>query len=118
MFTARPETAAYAHGARIAPLDASELQAYARTLRRQAVRDLAAEISRGAKTLITKINAWRLEKKAIAELMNLDDAMLRDIGLSRADIPAAISGKVRRTAGPSNENAAGSVLRLLPRHAA
>jgi len=118
MFTARPETASYAHGARIAPLGASELQAYARTLRQQAVRDLAAEISRGIKNLFTKINAWRLEKKALAELMNLDDAMLRDIGLSRADIPAAVIGKVRRTGGPSNENTAGSALRLVPRHAA
>lgn len=30
--------------------------------------------------------AWRLERRALAELQQLDDRMLRDIGLMRTDI--------------------------------
>ncbi len=123
MFTARTETAAYAYGARIAPLSTVEVEAEARRLRAVAVAQLAPKALQGLKLLIAKLNAWRVQRAAMEELYGLDDAMLRDIGLSRSQIPAAVTGGVSRPVLASNENAAAEqsvaqVVRLVPRHAA
>jgi len=37
----------------------------------------------------------RAERRAVAALRELDDLMLRDLGLSRSDIVAAVRGEVR-----------------------
>ena len=39
---------------------------------------------------------WRQRRRAYGELMALDDRLLADIGLRRADIPAIFHKKVRR----------------------
>lgn len=125
MFTARTETAAFAYGARIDPLSAIEVEAEARRLRAVAVAQLAPKALQGLKILVAKLNAWRNQRLAMDELYGLDDAMLRDIGLTRSQIPAAVSGSVYRPVAASNENSALAaeatkvqVVRLVPRHAA
>ena len=123
MFTPRPETAAYAYGARIAPLSTVEVEAEARRLRAAAVAQLAPKALQGLKFLAAKLQSWRAQRAAMDELYGLDDAMLRDIGLSRSQIPAAVSGDLVRPITASNENALGDlpvaqVMRLVPRHAA
>lgn len=47
------------------------------------------------KAAISAVAEWRRREIARAELEALDDRTLADIGLSRADIPLAISGRLR-----------------------
>jgi uncharacterized protein YjiS (DUF1127 family) len=42
--------------------------------------------------LVKRVRLWREKRIAYRELMALDERMLRDIGLSRGDIPAVIAG--------------------------
>ncbi|HEV8677958.1 MAG TPA: DUF1127 domain-containing protein, partial [Stellaceae bacterium] len=42
--------------------------------------------------LVKRFRLWREKRIAYRELMALDERMLRDIGLSRGDIPAVIAG--------------------------
>lgn len=50
---------------------------------------------------------------AEAELRNLDDRTLHDMGLSRSDIPAAVAGDIYRPGQPSNENAGEAKVQVL-----
>lgn len=120
MSTPAIEANAFAYGARIAPLSTVEVELEARRLRALAVAQLAPKALEGIKSLFGKLNSWRAEKKAMDELFGLDDAMLRDIGLTRSQIPAAVAGTIYRPAAASNENTVGTaqVVRLVPRHAA
>ncbi len=120
MFTPAIEANAFAYGARMAPLSTVEVEAEARRLRAVAVAQLAPKALEGIKALFGKLNSWRAEQKAIDELYGLDDAMLRDIGLTRSQIPAAVAGSIYRPALASNENATvtAEVVRLVPRQAA
>ena len=45
--------------------------------------------------LWTAIRRAQLRKRAIAEISALDDRLLKDIGLSRADISGAVDGTLR-----------------------
>jgi uncharacterized protein YjiS (DUF1127 family) len=38
--------------------------------------------------------AWRMERQAIAELLQMSDRDLRDIGINRCDIPRAVRGHI------------------------
>jgi uncharacterized protein YjiS (DUF1127 family) len=47
------------------------------------------------KAAISAVAEWRRREIARAELEALDDRTLADIGLSRADIPLAVAGRLR-----------------------
>ncbi len=126
MFTARSQSDAFAQAA---PLSAIEVEAQARRLRAATVSDLIKKAGSVTKILFARYQTWRKQQQAIAELYALDDAMLRDIGLSRSEIDAAVEGKLYRPLagklafGASNENGpvggvSAELLRLVPRHAA
>jgi len=60
-------------------------------------KDLRAEHLRN---LFSQLLSWRRRRTAIAELNALDDAMLKDIGLHRSGIEAAVEcGLSARLAG-------------------
>ena len=118
MNTLRNETA-YATPANLAPLSAAEVEAYARRIRAEAVAKLVRTGLANLKTLAAQYKARQQQRRAMEELNALDDQMLRDIGLSRSQIPAAVAGLMERPfAGAVNENNAnGQVVRLAPRAA-
>ena len=47
---------------------------------------------RPAQTALAALAAWRDRRAAVREILRLDDRMLRDIGLTRADAWAAVDG--------------------------
>jgi len=119
MNTLRNQTA-FAFPANLAPLTPAEVEAYARRIRAEAIADLIFKAWVALKSAPARIKAYVAAQRALNELNSLDDAMLRDIGLSRSQIPAAVAGLIARPAAtPVNENAAAAqVTRLVPRHAA
>jgi uncharacterized protein YjiS (DUF1127 family) len=42
--------------------------------------------------VLTRLGEWRRTRRAERELFGLDDRLLKDIGLHRAEIPAAVRG--------------------------
>lgn len=118
MNTLRNETV-YALPANLAPLSAAEIEAYARRIRAEAVAKLVKTGLVNLKTLAARYKAHQQQRRAVEELNALDDQMLRDIGLSRSEIPAAVAGLIERPfAGAVNENSVGAqVVRLAPRAA-
>lgn len=115
MTTLRNETA-FAVPANLAPLTPAEIEAYARRIRAEAIADLVFNAWVALKTAGTRLKGYLAQQRALTELNGLDDAMLRDIGLSRSQIPAAVAGLIARPAVAVNENA--NVTRLVPRQAA
>lgn len=61
---------------------------------------LGAEVDRRAELTspgflaspIAALKAWYKKQVAMSELLSLDDRLLKDIGLSRSDIPKVVSG--------------------------
>jgi uncharacterized protein YjiS (DUF1127 family) len=49
-------------------------------------------------TIASQVSAWQDRRVALRELMALDDRMLRDVGIDRADIPAVIGASGRPAA--------------------
>lgn len=43
--------------------------------------------------VFSRLRRWRERRRAFADLMALDDRLLRDIGISRGEIRAAIIGR-------------------------
>jgi uncharacterized protein YjiS (DUF1127 family) len=43
--------------------------------------------------LLAKIGTWRRMRQAEQDLLALDDRLLKDIGVSRCDIPHAVRGQ-------------------------
>lgn len=89
----------------------AQIEAEARTARAQFVGEAIADLVIGAVTLVktafAKVVAWQRHQSAVAELAQLDDRLLADLGLSRSDIAAAIDGNVHRSfAVPANVNIA------------
>ncbi|MEK9969302.1 MAG: DUF1127 domain-containing protein [Ferrovibrio sp.] len=119
MNTLRNQTA-FAVPANLAPLTPAEIEAYARRIRAEAAANLIHTAWVALQSVAVRLKAHLAQKRALAELSSLDDAMLRDIGLSRSQIPAAVAGLIARPAASAvNENAfETTVTRLVPRHAA
>ncbi|RDD60732.1 DUF1127 domain-containing protein [Ferruginivarius sediminum] len=46
--------------------------------------------------LVTAINDWWDERRAISQLRELDERMLHDMGISRSEIVAAVRGEIYR----------------------
>jgi len=65
----------------------------------EAVATLGARAARGAaaawRPLGQRLTAYQVRRQAIRDLQRLDDALLRDIGIERDAIPAAVDGLVR-----------------------
>ena len=76
------------------------IEHYAKTGRAQAVRRLVRGIvgiiAQGAEAL----RRWHRRRVAYRALMALNDHLLRDIGLDRAQIPAAVDGSWRHESNP------------------
>ena len=119
MNTLRNQTA-FAFPANLAPLTPAEIEAYARRIRAEAIADLIFKAWVALKSVGTRVKTHLAQQRALAELASLDDVMLRDIGLSRSQIPAAVAGLIERPVTAAvNENAlADQVVRLVPRQAA
>jgi uncharacterized protein YjiS (DUF1127 family) len=116
MNTLRNQTA-FAVPANLAPLTPAEIEAYARRIRAEAIADLVYNSWVALKSVATRVKAYLAQQRALNELNSLDDAMLRDIGLNRSQIPAAVAGLIARPAVAAvNENT--QVTRLAPRQAA
>jgi uncharacterized protein YjiS (DUF1127 family) len=59
---------------------------------RSLARDVGATFARWWVAYMT----WRIEQHALAALANMSDRELKDIGLTRSDIPAVIRGEMLR----------------------
>jgi len=104
MTTLRNQTA-FATPANQASLSPAEIEAYARRIRAEAIADLVFNTWVALKTAGTRLKGYLAQQRALNELNGLDDAMLRDIGLSRSQIPAAVAGLIARQTVAVNENA-------------
>jgi uncharacterized protein YjiS (DUF1127 family) len=58
----------------------------------RAVQLAGNELPRAAHKALRVVAAWRDRQVALREILSLDDRMLRDIGLTRADAWAAVDG--------------------------
>jgi uncharacterized protein YjiS (DUF1127 family) len=80
--------------------DTHLIEAHARELRSQetvrVARAVARSIANGFRSLSASFADARRMQRAYAELIALSDKELRDIGMTRSDIPAAIAGTLRR----------------------
>ena len=85
----------------------------ARQARARAYRQVFAAVLRGVVALGEALRRRRVEAAAIRELRMLDDRLLRDMGISRADIRGVVKGMVRRS-GPETTTA-GATLAVVPR---
>lgn len=84
-------------------------------------REELARVVREA--VLEPLLAWRSRNAARRELMSLDDRMLRDIGISRADIPAVVEAMRREARRAAPAEAAADIIEPLrhwnrSRHAA
>lgn len=106
MTTLRNETA-FAVPANLTPMSQAEIEAYARRIRAEAIADLVFSAWTALKGAGTRAKAYLAQQRALHELSSLDDAMLRDIGLNRSQIPAAVAGLIERPVTVAvNENTA------------
>jgi uncharacterized protein YjiS (DUF1127 family) len=97
-YNERPDFQYYieqAHGAR------AEAMARVGYLAVGAVGRVVGAAARPAQAAFAALTAWRNRQAAVREILLLDDRMLRDIGLTRADAWAAVDG----TLGTRNDYA-------------
>lgn len=59
------------------------------------VRAAGVALPRAVRTALSAVAAWRDRRAALREILLLDDRMLQDIGLTRADAWAAVDGTLR-----------------------
>jgi uncharacterized protein YjiS (DUF1127 family) len=76
----------------------------ARQLRGQAYAGVLRAIGRGIVGWLKSIRAQRQRKRALAELLSLDDRGLRDIGLNRAGVYFAVDHGREDEPAPANLN--------------
>lgn len=87
--------------------DATAVEAAAREARARELARLAgvfaATVKKAFKSVfVTPLAGWRRREALANELYSLDERMLKDIGLSRSEIPFIVSGK--RVATPHQDN--------------
>jgi uncharacterized protein YjiS (DUF1127 family) len=70
----------------------AEAMARAGYLAATAVGRVLGAAARPARAAIEALAAWRGRRAAFQEILRLDDRLLRDIGLTRADAWAAVDG--------------------------
>ena len=58
----------------------------------RALQAAGAAPTKAVRTALAAVRAWRNRQAALRQLLLLDERMLKDIGLSRADIWAAVDG--------------------------
>jgi uncharacterized protein YjiS (DUF1127 family) len=63
-----------------------------------AVGRVVGATARAAQAALAALTAWRDRQAAVREILLLDDRMLRDIGLTRADAWAAVDGTLAERA--------------------
>jgi uncharacterized protein YjiS (DUF1127 family) len=76
----------------------------ARELRSKAYRGVFQAIGRGIAAWLTAIREQRKRKRALAELLSLDDRGLRDLGLNRAGVYFAVDHGREDVPAPANVN--------------
>ncbi|MGE0714374.1 MAG: DUF1127 domain-containing protein [Alphaproteobacteria bacterium] len=73
-----------------------EVEAKARMMRAEmfgkALAGFAHAIAAAPKSIFAGAKRWTEQRRAYEELMALDDRQLRDMGLSRSEIPAVVAG--------------------------
>jgi uncharacterized protein YjiS (DUF1127 family) len=78
------------------PIDSVDILAEARRMQAREAAKLLMAIGRGLRKIIATALApyrvWHDYQSAFAELSALDDRMLADIGITRADIPRVAAG--------------------------
>jgi uncharacterized protein YjiS (DUF1127 family) len=100
--------------------DLFELEREARQIRAEAVADSFGPLVVGALNLVgtglTKVayalEGWRKRRATFGELMSLDDRLLADIGVQRADIPVIADTAATRGLD-RGQNGAGALSRAL-----
>jgi uncharacterized protein YjiS (DUF1127 family) len=100
--TASPAAALWRQG-----LDAAAVEAAARELRARELARLVGLLVIKAKdafaaVFVAPLARWRRREALANELYSLDERMLKDIGLSRSEIPFIVAGK--RVATPHQDN--------------
>ena len=88
-------------------LDAAAVEAAAREARAHELARLVGVLARAVNTafkaiFVAPLAHWRRRTALANELYSLDERMLKDIGLSRSEIPFIVSGK--RVATPHQDN--------------
>ena len=76
------------HPANLAPISNIELL-------RQANEARNAVITSAMQRMVSGFAAWMQRRRAEAELLSLTDRELADIGITRSDIPAILSGRMQ-----------------------
>ncbi|MBT3787202.1 MAG: DUF1127 domain-containing protein [Alphaproteobacteria bacterium] len=79
------------------------LTAQAQKARAEAIGELVKSGIAAIRQLVNKTVAWNARRVASAQLMNLDDRMLADIGIGRGDIQSSIEGIMEKGAANSND---------------
>lgn len=74
-----------------------EIMMRARAMRAQAASELLRGIAHGVvaapRWVVGALVGWTARRRAREELLSLDDRLLRDVGLTRSDIAAALAGE-------------------------
>ncbi len=86
------------------PLSFAEIEADVRFQRADAIAEVIYQATRLAETGARKLFTWLQHgsprQAAMATLYGMDDRSLKDMGLTRGDIPSAVDGQVYRPARP------------------
>jgi len=83
-----------------APYSLSQLEADARYVRASAIADAVLAMASLPRQLWKKMQARLEYERSVEDLYAMDDRSLRDLGLGRSDIPAALAGEIYRPEQP------------------
>jgi uncharacterized protein YjiS (DUF1127 family) len=92
--------------------DTAELVRQARQDRAEIVGSAIGDLlGKGLKKVAYSLEAWRQRRATYSELNALDDRLLADLGIQRADIPAIAEGTAHRPIMGGRMNAGGNLRR-------